>query len=333
MSQSRPWTGTALHELAMGHFMVARVLQVAAELDLFTHLAAEPVPVGALATRLGVNRRGLEALVVACTALQLVEKTPRGYRTAATVSDLLVAGRPGNLAPLLAGASGVYRDWATLDQAVRTGEASAPSQREKGPEALRAFLLEMHRAALPVAQVVANAVDLPAAEQLLDIGSGLGTFALALCGRFPELRATLLDLPDVIAIADTLLPHDELGARLQTLAADYHQDPLPSGQDVALLCNVLHQEEEAKVRQLLRQAHTALRSRGVLVVLDAVLDDDKAGPLSVALGALNQLIHQTGATYYSAAELIGWLRGAGFTKVAAKPFPLPNQALLFATKT
>jgi hypothetical protein len=94
----------------------------------------------------------------------------------------------------------------------------------------------------------------------------------------------------------------------------------------------LHQEEEAKVRQLLRRAHTALRPRGVLLVLDAVLDDDKRGPLSVALGALNQLLHHSGATYYSAAELTGWLRGAGFAKVARKPFPLPNQALLFAIK-
>lgn len=332
MSHSQSWTGAALHELGMGHFMVARVLQVAAELDLFTHLAAEPVPIAALASRLGVDRRGLEALVVACTALQLLEKTPRGYRTAASAGDLLVAGRPGNLAPLLAGAAGVYRDWATLDQAVRTGGATATAQRDKGPEALAAFLVEMHRAALPAAHIVATTAELPAATQLLDLGSGLGTFALALCRRWPALHATLLDLPDVIAIGATLLPQDELGERVRTLAADYHRDPLPPDQDVVLLCNVLHQEDEAKVRQLLRKAHTALRPRGVLLVLDAVLADDKAGPLSVALGALNQLVHHTGATYYSAAELTGWLRGAGFAKVVRQPFPLPNQALLLATK-
>ena len=331
MSPSRPWTAAALHELAFGHFMTARVLQVAAELDLFTHLAAGPMPITDLATRLGVDRRGLEALMVACAALQLVEKTAQGYRTAAQASDLLVTGRPANLAPVLAGAGKLYQDWAQLGEAVRTGKSTAPSHRGQDSAARRAFLLEMHRTALPVAQALAGAVDLRTPTRLLDIGSGLGTFALALCARYPDLHATLLDLPDVVAIAGTLL-QGELAARVQAQAADYHHDPLPTGHYVTLLCNVLHQEDETQVRRLLRQAHTTLRSRGILVVLDAVLDDDKCGPLSVALGALNQLIHDPGATYYSAAELTGWLRGAGFAKVERKPLPFPNQALLCATK-
>lgn len=311
--------------------MVARALQVAAELDLFTHLASGPVHMRELATRLKVDRRGLEALLVVCTSLHLIERTDRGYRTVDSAADLLAADRPGNLSPLLAGASGLYRDWESLGQVIRNGEAAAPSQREKGAEALRAFHMEMHRAAIPVAQTVAGAVDLRAAKLLLDIGSGVGTFALAFCQRYPALHATLLDFPDVIAVAQDLLVQSHLAGRIQTVGVDYHQHPLPAGQDVILLCNVLHQEDDEHVQQLLRKTRAALHTKGILVVLDAVLDDDKCGPLSVALGALNQMIHHTGATYYTAAELIRWLKGAGFTQVERKPFPFPNQALLIAS--
>jgi SAM-dependent methyltransferase len=316
----------------MGHFMLARALQVAAELDLFTHLVARPVPIRELADQLNVNRRGLEALLAVCVSLHLVEKTDRGYRTAEAAASLLDAGRQGNVVPLLAGASGLYRDWVDLDQAIRCGAATAPAPRERGPDTLRAFLLEMHRAAIPIAQSVAGAVKLDSAGSLLDIGSGIGTFALAFRRCYPDLRATLFDLPEVIAIAEPLLVQSEIAEYVRPVGGDYHQDPLPPGHDVHLLCNVLHQENEEEAQRLLRQVYSALGPKGILIYLDAVLDDDKCGPLSVALGALNQLIHHSGATYYSAAEVSRWLRDAGFRRVERKPFPFPNQALLVATK-
>jgi SAM-dependent methyltransferase len=328
--RQRQWTGAALHEMALGHFMTARVIQVAAELDLFTHLAGGYRTPDEVAAQLGVDARSLAALLVACTALELLERSEHGYRTAPSVAAWLVADRPGNLTPLLAGASGVYRDWMALDQAIRTGEAAALPSQAKGADELRAFTLEMHRAHLLPAQTVASLVELGQATSLLDIGGGAGTFAIAFCRRFPHLRATVLDLPAVAAVTQTLLAQSDLSERIRTVGADYRQDPLPPAHDVVLLCNVLHQEDEEQAQGLLAKAHAALRPNGRAVVLDVVLNDDKCGPISVALGSLNQLLHHGGGGYHTAAELIRWLGRVGFAKVQRVALPFPNQALLTA---
>lgn len=329
----RTWTSADLHRIAFEHFMTARVLQVAAELDIFTYLQAKPMSVEALAQRLNVDQRGLAALMTACTAMQLLEKSEQGYSTASGGVPLLSTGGEHTLQPLLAGASGVYRDWVELERAIRTGSAVAASNLAKGSAETRAYVLEMHNASSATAQVVARTVALEDARRLLDIGCGAGTFAAAFCRRNPQLRATLLDRTNVITVTAELLSRSDLAPRMQTVEADFLDDPLPPGHDVALLCNVLHLLDAELVRQLLRKVHTALRQKATIVLLDAVLDDDKCGPLSVALGALNQLIHHQSATYYSEQELTTWLQEAGFAKVQRKSIPFPHQALLVAVKS
>jgi 2-polyprenyl-3-methyl-5-hydroxy-6-metoxy-1,4-benzoquinol methylase len=327
------WTSAAIQEMAMGHFMAARVLRVAATLDIFSHLAVSCITAQELAGRLGVNPQGLEALLIACTALQFLEKEGEGYRTQVSSAAFLAAGSSQNLIAFVAGTSGVYQDWVKLEAAIRKGEATAMPNRARGAGELRAFVLKMHRSALAVAHEVAEVVDMSKAKRLLDIGSGAGTFAAVFCRRNPRLQATLLDLPEVIEVARSLPEQSDLSPRVQTREADYHHDALPPGYDVALLCNVLHQEHEEAAQQLLRKAYGTLRQQGMLVVLDAVLDDDKAGPLHVALGSLNQYLHHKGGGYHSAKELSEWLRRAGFAAVERKKLSFANQALLLAHKS
>ena len=52
-----------------------------------------------------------------------------------------------------------------------------------------------------VAQDALRMVDLRGVQQLLDIGGGTGAFLRAVRARYPELRLSLFDLPDVVAQA------------------------------------------------------------------------------------------------------------------------------------
>ncbi len=322
-----------IYEMAANYFMIGRAIEVAAELDIFTPLARRAATPEELALHLGASSRGMRALCITCTALGLLEKQGRRYRTTSTAAALLVNGQPGYAGHLLAGFAGVYSDWVQLDQAVRTGQPVAQPSRDKGDESLRQFVLSMHASSQGPAHWLVESFDLGSRKRLLDVGGGAGTFAMTFCQKYSGLEAVVLDLPDVITVAQELIAQADLHQRIRTLGVDYREAPFPAGYDVVLLCNVLHQEDIKTCRSLLRQSYDALNPGGIVVVLDAVLNDEKTGPLSVALGALNNLIHNPGGETYSAAELKGWIQMAGFDALKQFDLPVPNIALLVATKS
>jgi hypothetical protein len=80
--------------------------------------------------------------------------------------------------------------------------------------------------------------------------------------------------------------------------------------------------------QLLRRARAALAAGGRVIIHDFVLDDDKAGPRSGALFALNMLVGTPGGGAYSAAEYAAWLAAAGFETARFVPLPGPTDLMV-----
>jgi tRNA1(Val) A37 N6-methylase TrmN6 len=69
------------------------------------------------------------------------------------------------------------------------------------PEEADAFTRAQHAGSMGPAVMLARTFDLAGAKRLLDVGGGSGAFSIALCQRNPELRATVLDFPNVIDVA------------------------------------------------------------------------------------------------------------------------------------
>ena len=81
---------TAEDVLALGRsYQGAAVFGAAADLDLFTALAAAPLPAAELARALECDLRGLTILLDALVALRLLEKTGDRYALPPGLEDLL----------------------------------------------------------------------------------------------------------------------------------------------------------------------------------------------------------------------------------------------------
>jgi hypothetical protein len=89
------------------------------------------------------------------------------------------------------------------------------------------------------------------------------------------------------------------------------RDPFPSGADVVLLSNILHDWDEKECRELLARCAAALPSGGRLLIHDVFLDDDLGGPLPIALYSA-ALFSVTEGRAYSVAEYRAMLAEAGF---------------------
>lgn len=341
-SHTQP-TPALLYEMATSYFMIARVLQVAAQLDIFTHLASAPRATTELASELGVDAQGLERLLTACAALKLLERRQDHFQLSAFSAEQFDRNRPEFLGELLAGTSEIYRDWGRLEEAIQSGQPVALTTRDKDAHSHHQLVLATHASHQALAANVAAHVlefwsSRPLArtfqiKTILDVGSGAGTFALALCQRVPYLRATLVDLPQVTIIADEVIASAGLSDRVRTLPLDYQSGTLPINQDVVLLCNVLHLESESTAAALLKKVYSSLRQGGIVVVVDIMLNANKDGPLSVALGALNQFIRQNHSRYYAPQEVENLLKDAGLHVQSQRALSFQEMWLLIATKS
>jgi SAM-dependent methyltransferase len=181
--------------------------------------------------------------------------------------------------------------------------------------AREAFLMGMYNNAMAGGPLVVAGIDLTGRRRLLDLGGGPGTYALLFCQTYPELEATVFDLPTSREFAERATRRFCLEGRVRFAAGDFLEDPLPGRYDVAWLSHILHGEGEENCRRIVAKAAAALEPGGLLLVHEFILDDDGSGPLHPALFALNMLVGTPEGRAYREGELRSMMEGAGLREI------------------
>jgi O-methyltransferase domain len=290
------------------------------ELDLFGWLQANgPCDQVRLRESLGLAARPCDVLVTYLVALGMLERTGDGRLTAtSTAAGFLCPGSPTDLGAYFAS----LRERPACSEllgVLRTGEpaswASAGRDddwagRLDDPRFARRITAAMDARGSALAPALAGALaDLPFASAL-DIGGGSGVYVRALLEQRGGLVAAVLERPPVDDAARTILR--DLGEdRVGVITGDMFAEPLPSGFDLHLFSHVLHDWDEAEVRQLLAASFVALEPGGWLVDHDAHINMEKSGPLPVAEYSV-LLMHSTHGKCWSVSELAAMSIDTGF---------------------
>jgi len=307
-------------------FQDSAVLFAATDLGIFGALARlGETSAPALAKELTLDPRGATLMLDACVAVGLLEKHGECYRNTAESALFLVPGSPADLSKALLYMRDVYPAWGRLAGLVKSGQPVESPQLHLGADEARTrtFVMSMHGKAMATAQPVLAQLPLDGCKQLLDVGGGPGTYSVAISRAYPELQATVLDLPDVIAIAQQLIQQQGAAERVHTVAGDYHVTPFPAGNDVVLFFGMLHQESAEGIQRLLRKAYDSMTPGGTVFVMDMMTDPTHTAPKFSALFAVNMALTTTSGWVFSSAELTEWLQAAGFTDVDVRPLPPP----------
>ena len=219
-------------------------------------------------------------------AMGLVEREGARLRTAAAAREHLVAHSRWYLGPYYPKVADrpIARD---LIEILRTGAPARFASRADEADWHRAMETETFAEEFTAAMNCRGLLTAPRSpgtsissghQRLLDIAGGSGVFACAFAERFPALRASVLEKAPVDRIAAREIARRGLGDRVDTVVGDMLAEPLPSGYDVHLFSNVLHDWDEAIVRQLLRASAAALDRGGLLIVHDTFLNADEDRP-------------------------------------------------------
>ncbi len=294
--------------------------------DFFTVLAAEPLDLGEVCQRFGVAARPTEVMLTLFVAMGLLEREGGRHRLTPVAREHLVATSPWFLGPYYAS----LKDRPVVADLVRVLQSDRPAgwgsqagqldwhRAMEEPEFAARFTEAMDCRGVFLAQALAKHLPLDGARSLLDIAGGSGIYACSFCEHFSGLQATVLEKPPVDRVASAAIARRGFADRVSVVVGDMLTDPLPTGHDVHLFSNVLHDWDVPVVRDLLARSFAALPSGGRLVIHDAFLNRDKSGPLHVAEYSV-MLMHATQGRCYGLGELEELLREAGFMDVQEYP--------------
>lgn len=295
---------TMLYDLSWG-YRAARVLHVANEVDIFTALSDNEMTLEEICQKCRTKPDMTEKLLIACTAMDLIEKQGPQYKNTELSNTYLVRGRELYQGNIIAHSSTVCNFWNSLEDEVRV--TARPENKQEDDH--RNFIMGMHNITVAGrADVFINNIDLAGRRKLLDVGGGPGTYSIAACRRYPQLEAVVFDLPETISIAKEVIAAEGMQDRVTTQEGNWDTDSFGEGNDIVLLSNILH-GTVSKAEMKLKKTYDSMAGGGLMVVQDFILNDDKTGPLIPAL--FNIMV---GA--YSSCELLSIIKETGFVHAA-----------------
>ncbi|MBD3314682.1 MAG: methyltransferase domain-containing protein [Chitinivibrionales bacterium] len=314
-------TPSRIIDLANAYFNSC-VLFASCDLGVYDFLAAHPsVTAGEVAKGLQLDSRAIRRLLDACAALGLVRKSSDTYELTEESATFLVKGSPGDLSAALRYNRDVYQAWGRLPEHIRTGKPVERPELHLGEshDRTRTFVSAMHGRALALGRVVVPQLDLAGRRRVLDIGGGPGTFSVLITQANPAVSCTVVDLPEIVAIAAELIEEQGASERVSTLPGDYHVVPFPEGNDVAVCFGMLHQETPESIQDILSRANKALLPGGVVYIMDMMTDATRTAPAFSTLFSLNMSLTTDNGWVFSDEDLGRWLIRAGFIDYSVAP--------------
>ncbi len=307
-------------------FRRSKTMFTAVRLGMFDQLETEPQTADALAAKLNLNASALARLLDGCVALGLLTRADQTYGNTRNASKYLASTSPDTFAGYI-----VYSDqslfplWAHLDDAIREGTnrwAQTFGSRDalfdyyfRDPAATASFVSAMNGFGRLASPLIVHGLDLSRFSHLVDLGGATGHLAIAACEAYPNLRATVLDLARVEPFARAYIRASTVADRVEFVTGDFFAEPLPSG-DLYVLGRILHDWSDAKIANLLDKIFQTLAPDGGILVVEALVDDDRCGPVYALMQDLNMLICTDGRER-TFAEYRRLLEAADFTNVEA----------------
>jgi predicted O-methyltransferase YrrM len=311
----KQWSAEEVLQTAWS-FQRASVLTAAADLNVFSALDGKPMTADALAGELGTDPRATTILLDALAALEFLIKQDDGYSVPEDLAELLSDKSEKNILPMVRHLANCLSRWSQLAKVTQSGQPAERCASIRGEAADQAdFIGAMHNFSVPVAAEVVGRLKPLKFEHVLDIGGASGTWTMAFLDAVPEARATLFDLPDVVAMAEQRLSDAGLSDKVTLVPGDFYADDLPAGVDLAWLGAICHQNSRRQNRELFGKIHKALTDDGVIVIRDVVMDSSHTSPPGGALFAVNMLVATEGGSTYTFDEYREDLREAGFDDV------------------
>ena len=140
-------------------------------------------------------------------------------------------------------------------------------------EALHAWMRDTARETLTT---IKKHFDFSKVSTLLDVGGGDATMATQLVKDFPNVHATVFNLPAAAYLARQTVAKAGVTGRVSVIDGDFFNDDLPFGYNVVMFSRVLADWPKDTCRMLLKKAHRSIDPGGTLLICEPLTDQNPA---------------------------------------------------------
>jgi len=219
-------------QMVMGGW-IARALSDISRLDIPDTLKRKgPMSAAALVSSgIHADPNALERVMRVCASVGIFTENAQGQFGPTELSDVLTADSPVSVKVVAEEVGGFWlKVWTGLPGAIATGDPqfrqvfgmecwdylmAHPNEMERFGEAMKSNSVNSKRGVL-------EHCDFTNVKTVADIGGGFGHLVVALLEKYPHLKGILVDVPDVIAIAQKRFPvsNPSIASRLEYAGGD-----------------------------------------------------------------------------------------------------------------
>jgi SAM-dependent methyltransferase len=289
-----------------------RALMVATKVGVFDALADGPLTASEVAARCALDPRAAEKLLNLVVGMRHLRRSDDGsYRLTRGARKWLLTG-PSSVRDMVLMK---FLEWEWIEHLeafVRDG-TPLDVHGSMSPDDWALYQRGMRAQASILAGFLVRRLPMPPnATRMLDIGGSHGYLSVAVCRRYPELRAEVLDLPEAVEQAAPLLAAEGMGDRVVHWAGNALTEELGSETyDLILMFSLVHHFDAATNRSLTARCARALRPGGLFVIGDLMRPErpNRASAMDLFYDLYFALTSRSGL--WSFDEMADWQRAAG----------------------
>ena len=288
-------------DLIAGHRVTA-VIYVAAKLGLADLLTDGPRTVTHLARLTDTHEGSLLRLMRALCALGICSEAGDGTFGLTELGFYLTAKSERSVkAWALLEGDMLRAGWGQMIESIRTGKTASelaggsPERFEEMARASRAAAALFNEAMVSGTRMQIAALlavyDFSGIATLMDVGGGLGELVSAIVEKHLTMQGIVFDLPHCEEAAVKNLAASGIADRCRFIGGSFFES-IPVGADAIIMKYILHDWNDERCVQILRNCHRALRPGARLMVVDRVMParlEAMPDHLAVALSDLNML--------------------------------------------
>jgi len=325
----------------MAGFVYSQILLACVRLNVFNHLKNGPLNLEELSRVTHFPMKGLQTLVDAAVAIQLLERRSQERYGLGTLGAPLVGNDAiaamvehhiafyADMRDPLALLSGSMTDRSLGKYWPYVSDKDEDQASLKNQEDVAEYSALMSASLPLVADEIVDAYNFSKHQCMLDVGGGQGTFLKRVHEVNPQLKKMLFDLPGVAQLAAQQLGSHSTTQGIQTHGGNFFTDALPIGADLITLVRVIFDHDDERVLTLLASIYAALPSGGTLLIAEPMADAPDAQAMGHAYFGFYLLAMGRGRPR-TVNEISNLLKKVGFksTQTIATKMPINTQIVL-----
>jgi hypothetical protein len=264
-----------------GGFRASQMVAAAAELRIPDLLAGGPKTADQLATATEIDRGRLGRFLRGLVVLGMLSQDESGAYSNTEVGQLFRTDTLGSRRPMaMMMLPHDYLSWGHFMDVLRSGATgqqlahgvSLWDSVARDPDFAVRFNQAMASNSELVTEFVAGSGDFARASLIIDVGGGKGALVGGVLARHDHLRGVVCDLPAGLLDARAYLQELGVADRCAVVEADFFRE-IPSGGDVYLLKDILHDWDDEHAAAILAVCRGAMRRGAKLTVVERVMPE------------------------------------------------------------